>query len=309
MIRKTALLALLFATITVSAYSAMRNPKDSIKSNTLYIGPFFSIGSTLTSIDSAGDEQSKIQEKFPGNDTTFEYGFEQMNYTFGLEAEYYLTPEISLSSRMSFIYHDYTERYSDNDASSKAGTIRYTKSFTKPLSLDFGGRYKALHFQESLFDNTVDMYLLANAKILFMDNSAEYNPLIPQLYDKSRYQGGVQFDYLAKTYFFSTSLLYNHRDLAPSDQGIFRAEAGLKKVEDSRVFVFFETAFNLKNGVNDLVFDPRQMPGNESHGTVGAELSLILGRGYYCGVSYATTIYGKNTLSGGNGFFRLGVIF
>lgn len=305
MLRKVLFTALLAILAICSAQSA-RNPKDSIKANTLFIGPFFGLGSASTLIDRSGVEISKMYDTihYPtASDTIYEYGFDQRNYFFGLDAEYYLLPELSFSGCLTFVYDDYTESYSDNTHAGKASTERFSRSYTKPLSLDLGCQYKIINSSYG------DLILLAGGRINFLEGDASYDPYIVHLRDMSQFWAGAQYDYISQKYFLSGRVTYSERDMDPRSQIVLRAEAGLKSIKDSRMLVFFETSINTKGDVGTSDINPRYLPVDENHGNAGAEFSLIIGKSYYASLSYSTTVYGKNTISGGNGSFRFGVFF
>lgn len=304
MLRKVVFIVIISMLAICSAHSE-RNPKDSIKANTLFVGPFFGLGSASTLVDRSGTEISKMYDTvhYASSDTIYEYGFDQRNYYFGLDAEYYLMPELAFTGELTFVYQEYTESYSDNTHAGKAGTDRFSKSFTKPLSLGFGCQYRLLRSDYG------DVMLLAGGRVDLLKTDSAYNPYIVHLRDMRRFWGGVQYDYISKKYFLSGSVLYSDRDMKPSGQLVLRAEAGLKSIKDTKMFVFFESAVNLEGDVGKSDINPRYLPEDENHGNVGAEFSLVIGKSYYASLSYATTLYGKNTISGGNGCFRFGVFF
>lgn len=304
MLRKVAFIAIITMLAVCSAQSA-RNPKDSIKANTLFVGPFFGMGSASTLVDRSGTEISKMYDTVHSvpKDTIYEYGFDQRNYYFGLDAEYYLMPELSFSGGLTFIYHDYTESYSENTNAAKAGTERFHKSYTEPLSVDFGCQYRVLRSDYG------DVYFQAGGRIDLLKKDSAYNPYIVHLRDMSQFWGGVRYDYLSQKYFLSGSVMYSGRDMEPRGQILLRAEAGLKSIKDTRMLVFFESTINTKGEVGKSDINPRFLPEDENHGNAGAEFSLIIGKNYYASLSYTTTFYGKNTISGGNGCLRFGVFF
>lgn len=242
--------------------------------------------------DNESDQIVKLNYEYE-DETLRQYTFDYHSYSFGLKAEYSILDEVAVFAKLPFIYHTLDERW----ASDYDDVLRQDKAGYSHTRLDYfglGARFKIFSF---------GLYSWSNIELKIP--SGFHNGVLNDTDNNFWSDGALEFTpSLFLGYDFSKSWIeagasYNFRDEELTDRILVRAEAGVKTVESSALYLTFDYASNIDMYDEELEFNIYKIPVQDEFMSFGGGIYILFDDVLETELSYKVDLKGKNSWSKG----------